>query len=109
MIFLGPEDTQRTWSPSQKSHEAVARVEGTPWGAPLPCAPLGDPLTYFFVLYIHIYSRTLRESHENNFPPSQVSDLVRSHLEAFAGTLPEGDLIVEGIYINPIALPMKHE
>ena len=41
MIFLGPEDTQETWSLSQKSHMAARRVEG----APLPCGPLGDPLT----------------------------------------------------------------
>ena len=32
MIFLGPEDIQKTWSASQKSHEAATRVEGTPRG-----------------------------------------------------------------------------
>ena len=32
MIFLGPEDTQETWSASQKSHEAATRVEGVPRG-----------------------------------------------------------------------------
>ena len=32
MIFLGPEDTQETWSASQKSHEAATRVEGVPGG-----------------------------------------------------------------------------
>ena len=48
MIFLGPEDTQETWSASQKSYKAAVRVEGTPRGvgrASLPCGPLGDPLT----------------------------------------------------------------
>ena len=30
MIFLGPQDTQETWSKSQKSHEVATRVEGTP-------------------------------------------------------------------------------
>ena len=30
MIFLGPEDTQGTWSACQKSHEAATRVEGAP-------------------------------------------------------------------------------
>ena len=29
-IFLGPEDTQETWSASLKSHEAAAWVEGAP-------------------------------------------------------------------------------
>ena len=32
MIFLRPEDTQETWSASQKSHEAATRVEGAPQG-----------------------------------------------------------------------------
>src|SRR3989337_695380 len=36
MIFLGPEDTQGTWSPSQKSHEAATRVGGAPWGGGPP-------------------------------------------------------------------------
>ena len=105
MIFLGPEDTQRTWSPSQKSHEAAARVEG----APLPCGPLGSPLTYFFVQYIHIYSKTLRASHKNTFPLPQPYVPVRSHLGAFFGVLPEGDSITEGFYVNTIASPMKRE
>jgi hypothetical protein len=34
---------------------------------------------------------------------------VRYHLRAFFGILPEGDSIMEGIYINTIALPMKRE
>ena len=66
MIFLGPEDTRRTWSPGQKTHEAAARVETRPRGG-LPCGPLGSALTYFFVLYIHIYSKTVRGSHKNTF------------------------------------------
>jgi hypothetical protein len=34
---------------------------------------------------------------------------MRSHLGAFSGDLLEGDSITKGIYINPIALSMKHE
>ena len=30
MTFLGPEDTQETWSASRKSHEVATRVEGVP-------------------------------------------------------------------------------
>ena len=47
MIFLGPEDTQETWSASEKSHEAATRVEGAPRGRarPQPYGPLVDPLT----------------------------------------------------------------
>ena len=40
MIFLGPEDTQETWSASQKSREAATRVEGAP---PTLWAPRGSP------------------------------------------------------------------
>ena len=36
---------------------------------------------------------------ETLFPPPQASVLVRSHLEAFSGTLSEGELITEGFYI----------
>jgi hypothetical protein len=34
---------------------------------------------------------------------------MRSHLGAFSGTLPEGDSIKEGLYINLAALPMMRE
>ena len=82
---------------------------GRALGGGLPCGPLGDPLTYLFVLYIHTYSKTLRASHKNTFPPPQPSVPVRSHLGAFSGILPEGDSIMERVYINSIALPMKRE
>ena len=42
-------------------------------------------------------------------PPPQPYVPVRSHLGAFSSVLPEGDLIMEGFYINTIALPMKRE
>ena len=41
MIFLGPEDTQETWSESQKTHEAVTRVEGAPRGVGRASLPRG--------------------------------------------------------------------
>jgi hypothetical protein len=34
---------------------------------------------------------------------------MRSHLETYFGTLPEGDSITEGLYINLAALPMMCE
>ena len=108
MIFLGPKDTQETWSASQKSHE----VEGAPRGGrarPLHYGPLGDPLTQILLLYIHIYSKTLRGIDKNTFPPPQPSVPMRSHLGAFSSDLPEGYSINKGIYVNPIALPMKRE
>jgi hypothetical protein len=36
-------------------------------------------------------------------------DETKSHLEAFSGTLPEGESITEGLYINLAALPMMRE
>jgi hypothetical protein len=55
------------------------------------------------------YSQTIREAPEETFPPPQVSVLPRSHLEAFFGTLPEGESITEGFYINLVVLSMMCE
>ena len=79
------------------------------WARPQPDGPLVAPPTYFFRLYILLYPRSIRESHETTFPPPQPSVPVRSHLGAFSGDLPEGESIMEGIYINTIASPMKRE
>ena len=76
---------------------------------PHPRGPLVAPPTYFFRLYILLYPRNIRESHETTFPPPQPSVPVRSHLGAFSGALPEGELITEGFYINTIASPMMCE
>ena len=35
MIFLEPKDIPKSWSSSQKSHEAATRVEGAPRGVVL--------------------------------------------------------------------------
>ena len=76
---------------------------------PHPRGPLVAPPTYLFHLYILLYPRNIRESHETTFPPLQPSVPVRSHLGAFSGDLPEGDSITEGFYINTIASPMSCE
>ena len=100
-IFLNLQAKNQGW----RSCEAPTRPQDAPpQGRALEaCGLLGTLLTYLFVLYIHIYSRTLRESHKNTFPPPQPSVPVRSHLGA------QGDSITEGFYINSIALLMKHE
>ena len=87
-------------------HEAGRRA--CPLGAP-PRGPLVAPLTDFFRLYISIYPKTIGEHDETLFPPPQLSVLMRSHLGAFFGILPEGDMIKEGFYINTVASPMKRE
>ena len=55
MIFLGPEDTQETWSASQKTHEGQGR-------APLPRGHLGHRLAWIFLPKNHIYSKKISVS-----------------------------------------------
>ena len=111
MIFLGPKANQKTWSGHQGSSEEAMRQGGAPRGqaCPHPCGPLVAPPTYFFHLYILLYPKNIRGSHETTFPPPQPSVPMRSHLGTFSGILPEGDLITEGFYINTITSPMKRE
>src|SRR3954465_9199126 len=44
---------------SRAAHEGGGRAH--PLGAPLPCRQPGDPLTYFFLLYIPIYLKNFGE------------------------------------------------
>ena len=88
--------------------EATRRPRGRE-ARPHPRGPLVAPLTDFFRLYILLYPKNIRGSHETTFPPPQPSVPVRSHVGAFSGILPEGDSIMEGFYINTIASPMKRE
>ena len=76
---------------------------------PPPRGPLVAPPTYFLRLYILLYPENIQGSHETTFPPAQPTVPVRSHLGAFFGTPLEGDLIMEGFYINTIASPMMCE
>ena len=77
--------------------------------APLSCGPLGRSPMYFFLLYIPTYPENIQGHHETQFPPPQPSVSARSHLGAFAGTLPEGESTTEGFYINILAPPMSCE
>ena len=74
-----------------------------------PRGPPVAPSTYFFRLYILLYPKNIRGSHETTFPPPQPSAPVRSYLGAFSGDLPEGESITEGFYINTIASLMMCE
>ena len=70
-IFLGPNAIQKTWSRILELHEEAMRQEGAPRGvgAPPPSwAPVASP-KYFFRLYILLYPRNIRGSHETTFPP----------------------------------------
>ena len=46
MIFLGLEDTQKTWGGGQKTHEESTSPQGAPLGrTPEACGRLETPLT----------------------------------------------------------------
>ena len=109
--FLEQTQTRRlgveVWNSTKLPRGRRARPGGR--CAPHPHGPHGAPPTYFFRLYIPLYPKNIKGSHETTFPPSQPSVLVRSHLGTFSGYLPEGESITEGFYINTIASPMKRE
>ena len=111
MNFLGPKENQRLGDEVRdvKRRPRGRRVRLGGKARPHPRGPLVAPQTYFFRLYILLYPRNIRGSHETTFPPPQPSVPVRSHLGAFSGDPPDGQSITEGFYINSIALPMKHE
>ena len=100
---------QETWTLLQEVPEAVTRVEGAPWARPLPRGPPVAPPTYSFLLYIPTYPRQIKYGAKNLIAPPQPSVSARSHLGAFAGTLPEGESTTEGLYINILAPPMSCE
>ena len=110
MIFLGPKETHVTWRGGQKTYKvATSRRRAPQGGAPEACGRPVDHLTLIPTLYILKYSPYTRGHTKNTFLPPQASVPVRSHLEAFFGTAPEGDSITEGLYTNFVALPMMCE
>ena len=60
-----------------------------PWARPHPRGPLGNPPTYFFLLYIPTYPQTIRYAAKNLIPLPQLSVTTRSHLGACSGAPPE--------------------
>ena len=74
-----------------------------------PRGPLVAPLTDFFRLYISIYPRNIVEKNRSRVPPPQASVATKNQSGPCSGTLPEGESITEGFYINTIASPMKCE
>ena len=62
MISLGPEDTQETWSSSQRIHEATTRVEGVPKGVGRAPYLMGPSEISWPNSFTHIYSYTLKTS-----------------------------------------------
>ena len=102
-----PGDLEWTSRNNRGGHEAGGAPP--PGRALPPCGPLVAPPAYFFLLYISTYPANIQEHHETLFLPPQPSVLERSHLGAFFGALPEGALIMEGLYINSMASPVMCE
>ena len=70
--IFGTNMIQETWCGRQATEEAAKRVPGVPptgGRAPHPHGPLERPPTYFFLLYIAMYPKTIRGDHEKIFPP----------------------------------------
>ena len=88
--IFSPNMIQETWTLLQGTKEAVTRVGGAPPRArPLPRGPLVAPPAYFFLLYIHTYSQTIRTGAKNLIPPPQLSVSMTSHLGGSSGAPPK--------------------
>ena len=77
-----PEDLELKSRTLRGGHEAGGRAQGGR-RTPHPHGPHGAPPTYFFRLYILLYPKNIRGSHETTFPSPQPSVPVRSHLGRF--------------------------
>ena len=110
-VIFGTNVIQGTWSGRQETmRRPRGRGRAYPPGRALhPRGPLVAPPTYFFLPYKSMYPGNIQEHHKDLIPLPQPSVPERSHLGAFSGILPEGELITEGFYINTIASPMKCE
>ena len=69
-----------------------------------PRGPLVAPLTYFFLLYIPIYPKTIGEQNRSGVPPPQASVATKNQSGPCSGTLPEGGSISGGHLHHPGAL-----
>ena len=110
--IFGTNANLETWSGHQATTEATMRVPCAPPGGgrvPHPRGPLEHQPTYFFLLYILPYPENIRSDHENLISTPQHSVSARSHLGALAGTPPEGESTMEGLYIISKASPMSCE
>ena len=87
------------------------KLEGRAIGRGVPpeaCAPRGTFNTNVSSINTQIFPVDQR-AHQKYFSAAASSRTTRSHLEAFYGTLSEGDSITEGFYINLAALLMMCE
>ena len=69
-VIFGTNLIRRAWSASQESSEGPRDRRAPPCRArPLSRGPLGQPPTYFFLLYIPTYPENIQGADETQFPP----------------------------------------
>ena len=77
------------------------------WGRGARPPPLGTPstlvapLTYFFLLYIPIYPKTIGEQNRSGVPPPQASVATKNQWGPCSGSLPEGGSLTNGHLHHP--------
>ena len=74
---------------------------------PHPRGPHGAPPTYCFHLYILLYPKNIKGS-RNHFSTAATFYTHKIPSWALFRQSAEGELVMEGFYINTIASPMKH-
>ena len=74
------------------------------WARPLPRGQPGDPPTYFFLPYIPIYPKNIKEQNRSGVPPPQASVATKNQSGPCSGTLPEGGTLTGGHLHRPGAL-----
>ena len=100
---------RRIWHREQvrRTHGVSTRHRGMPQrgGRALhPRGPLVAPLTYFFLLYIPIYPKTIGEQNRSGVPPPQASVATKNQSGPCSGTLPKGGTLTGGHLHHPGAL-----
>ena len=74
-VIFGKKAIRETWSARQGINKESTRQGGAhpPGRALHPRGPLVAPLTYFFLLYISIYPKTIGEHNRSGVPPPESS------------------------------------
>ena len=79
-----------------------------PWVRPHPHGPLAAPPTYFFLLYIPIYPKNIREHNRSGVPPPQASVATKNQSGPVPAPCRRGDPSPVAIFIIP-TLSMTRE
>ena len=107
-VIFGKKAIQKTWGVRKGSNEAGGTPN--PPGRTLhPRGPLVAPLTYFFLLYIPIYPKTIGEQNRSGVPPPQASVATKNQSGPCSGTLPEGEPSPVAIFIIPALSMTRRE